>query len=328
MRGREKTVELTALEQNFASANAGGNGYAFISAPVAISALLDVLDGSSHLVVSEGVNPNTYRMIDSIRRRSAGLKVAFADMSDLDALASCVTEETRLLWVETVSGPRLSCADFRQVVAFAKARDILILADNSVMGHGIVKPLAHGCDMVFSYAPTEVGALTEAGQGGARGGLVAFSKQSGFAEDRFSFLQRAYDAMPGPEQAQMLQQALDTYSERVAVRGETAAQLAAYLKEDGNVVELFYPGGGCPDLSLVFRGLSEQVATALARLSRFRPEEVPGQPGTFWHYAYRDYEAVPDVIRRGLDIPDGLVRFAVPAEHPDLLIQDFKTSFG
>ena len=317
MLGREKTAELTALEQTFASANAGGNGYAFISAPVAISALLDVLDGCCHLVISDGAHPSTYRMIESIRRRSAGLKVGFADMSDLDALASSVTEETRLLWVETLSGPRLSRADLGQVVAFAKARNILVLADNSLLGHDIVKPLEEGCDMVFTYAPTEAG----------RGGLVAFSKASGFAEDRFSYLQRAYDAMPGPEQAQALQQALETFSERLAIRGEAAARLAAYLKEDGNVAELFYPGDGCPDLSVIFCGLSEQVDAALARLTHFRPELVPGQPGTFRHYAHRDYEAVPDVIRRVLGIPDGLVRFAVPAEHPDALIQDFEASF-
>ncbi len=312
----EKPAELVALEQAFATANEGGNGYAFISAPVAISALLDMLDGGNHLVLSEGAHPDTYRVIESVRRRSAGLKVGFADMGDLDALELAVTDETRLLWVETVSGPRLSRADLARVVEFAKARDILVLADNSVLGHEVLKPLAVGCDMVFTSAPA------------GRGGLIAFSESSGFVEDRFAYLQRAYDAMPGAAEAEALLEALNAAPGHVSARAEAATRLAASLKDRGSVAELFYPCDGCPDLSVAFNGRSEEVDASLARLARLRPGLVPGQPGTFWHYALRDYEAVPEVIRRVLGIPDGLVRFGVPAEDPDALIRDFQAAFG
>lgn len=317
MPGMEKPAGLVALEQAFAAANGGGNGYAFVSAPVAISALLDMLDGGSHLVVSEGAHPDTYRMVESIRRRSAGLKVSFADMGDMDALASAVTGETRLLWVETVSGPRLSRADLGRVVEFAKERDIMILADNSVLGHDVVKPLAEGCDIVFASAPAHAG----------RGGFVAFSEKPGFIEDRFAFLQRAYDAMPGPVEAEALRLALSTAPEVLAARAEAAARLAVFLKNRESVAELFYPGDGCPDLSVTFHGRSEETGAALERLTRFRPGLVPGEPGTFWHYVHRDYEAVPEAIRGVLGIPDGLVRFGVPAEDPDVLIRDFQAAF-
>lgn len=314
----EKPAELVALEQAFATANGGGNGYAFVSAPVAISAVLDTLDGGNHLVLSNGAHPDTYRVIESVRRRSAGLKVGFADMADLDALELAVTGETRLLWVETVSGPRLSRADLARVVEFAKARDIMVLADNSVLGHEAVKPLAEGCDMVFTSAPADVG----------RGGLVAFSENSGFSEDRFAYLQRAFDAMPGPVEAEALRLALSAAPRHLAARAEAAARLAAFLKDQECVTELFYPGEGCPDLSVTFRGGPEEVDATLARLARFRPGLLPGQPGTFWYYALRDYEAVPEAIRRVLGIPDGLVRFGVPAEDPDVLIRDFQAAIG
>lgn len=313
-----KPAELVALEQAFAAANEGGNGYAFVSAPVAISALLDMLDGGSHMVVSDGAHPDTYRVIESIRRRSAGLTLGFADMSDLDALELAVTDETRLLWVETVSGPRLSRADLSRVVEFAKARDIMVLADNSVLGHEAVKPLAEGCDMVFTSAPADAG----------RGGLVAFSATPGFSEDRFAYLQRAYDAMPGPADAEALRLAMSAAPGHLAERAKVAARLATFLKDQESVSELFYPGDSCPDLSVIFHGKSEVTDAALARLTRFRPGLVPGQPGTFWHYAHRDYEAVPEAIRHVLGIPDGLVRFGVPAEDPDVLIRDFQAAFG
>ena len=317
----EKPAALVALEQAFASANAGVNGYAFVSAPLAISALLDMLDGGSHLVISEGAHPDTYRMIESIRRRSAGLGVGFANMADLDALELAVTDETRLIWVETVSGPRLSRADLARIVAFAKAREIVVLADNSVLGHAALQPLAEGCDIVFT---STLAAPETAG----RGGLVAFSGDIGFVEDRFAYLQMAYDAAPGPGEAETLLQALNDLPEQIAARAEAAARLASFLKKQGSVAELFYPGAGCPDLSVNFHGRSEDVRAALARLTGFRPGPVPGQPGTFWHYADRDYEAVPEAIRSVLGIPDGLVRFGMPLQSPESLIRDFQAAFG
>lgn len=317
MLGNNKAAELVALEQAFATANGGRRGYAFVSAPMATSALLDLLDGGNHIVFSDGAHPDTYRMIESVRRRSAGLKVSSANMADLEALELAVTDETRLLWVETVSGPRLSRANLERVVEFAKSRDILVLADNSVLSHAAVQPLAEGCDMVFASAPANAG----------RGGLVAFSERIGFIEDRFAYLQMAYDAMPGPGESEALLQALKAVPADMAARSEAAAGLVSFLREHASVAEVFHPGHGCPDLSVILHGRVGEIATALARLTRFQPGVVPGHPGTFWHYADQDYEAVPEVIREVLGIPNGLVRFGVPRENPALLIRDFQAAF-
>tara|TARA_R110002012_G_scaffold213447_3_gene384576 strand:- start:756 stop:1712 length:957 start_codon:yes stop_codon:yes gene_type:complete len=314
----DKPAALVALEQAFAAANGGGNGYGFVSAPMAISALLDLLDGGSHLVLSEGAHPDTYRMIESVRRRSAGLKVSVADMADLVALEQAVTADTRMLWVEAVAGPRLSRADLARVAAFARARDILVLVDNSGLGHAARKPLADGCDAVFISAPPRA----------ARGGLVTFSESAGFVEDRFAYLQNAYDAMPDPEQAEALLLALQALPDELAARATAASALASFLTEWGAVTEIFHPGEDCPDLSVTLDGRADDINAALGRLSRFRPGSVPGQPGSYWHYARRNYEAVPEDIRLALGIPDGLVRFGIPAEDPADLIRDFQTAFG
>lgn len=318
MAAPDKSAALIALEQAFAAANGGRGGYGFVSAPMAISALLDLLDGGSHLVLSEGAQPDTYRMIESVRRRSAGLRVSVVDMADLDALEQAVTADTRMLWVEAVAGPRLSRADIGRVAAFAKARDILVLVDNSGLGQAVTKPLADGCDAVFISAPPGV----------SRGGLVTFSGSAGFVEDRFAYLQNAYDAMPGPDQAAALLLALQAAPEVMAARASAAAALAYFLKDWGVVAELFHPGEDCPDLSVIIDGRADEISAALGRLSRFRPGTAPGQPGSYWHYACRNYEAVPQDIRLALGIPDGLVRFGIPAEDPEILVRDFQTAFA
>jgi len=325
VRAFQRPPEVAALEAAFARAHDGGNGYAFASAPLAVSALLDLLDGGAHILVSEGLQADNYRMIEGIRRRSAGLKVAFVDMADLAAVERALTAETRLLWVEMLAGPRLSSPDLPALAALAASRDSLVAVDNSALTHAAVKPLKQGCHIVFSAAPGR--ALPEHG-GGARGGLVAFAPDAGFAEDRFAFLQAAYDALPEPGQAAEMQAALSRLPEAMAARSAAAAQLAEALASEGFVDDIVYPGGGAAELTVNLKGAAEDVAAALGRLRRFAPGDAPGLPGTYWHYACRSYEAVPREIRLALGIEDGLVRIGVPAADPAMLAADFCAAFG
>lgn len=325
MRAFQRPPEVAALEAAFSGAHDGGNGYAFASAPLAVSALLDLLDGGAHILVSEGLQADVYRMIEGIRRRSAGLSVGFVEMADLAAVEAAVCEETRLFWIEDLAGPRLSSPDISALAGLARSRDIASVVDMSARTHAAVRPLAMGAHIVFSAAPGR--SLPEQRTGG-RGGLVAFAPESGFAEDRFAFLQAAYDALPYPEQAAEMLDALDRLPGEMAARADTASVLADSLARETFVEELVYPGGDAAELSVTLKGTADTVATALGRLRQFAPGGSPGLPGTYWHYARRSYEAVPPDIRAALGIVDGIVRLGVPAADPAGLIEDFRTAFA
>ncbi|UUX48557.1 PLP-dependent aspartate aminotransferase family protein [Nisaea acidiphila] len=322
---RSGAPEIDALERAFAEAHEGGNGYAFASAPIAVSALLDLLDSGAHILVSEGLQADTYRMIEGIRRRSAGLRVGFVDMADLAAVEQALTSETRLLWIETLAGPRLSDPDLRAVARLARERDVYTAVDVSAATHVRSRPLEQGVHIVYSSAPgLSLGGVA----GGTRGGLVAFAAEPGFAEDRFAFLQRAYDALPEPDQAAALLDALERIPEEMAARTACAGELAELLAGETFVSELLFPERGAAELSVVFEGTAGEVASALARLDLFTQALSAGRPGTYWHYARRTYEAVPDEIRLALGIPDGIVRFGVPAGEAPELLDDFRRAFG
>ncbi|MBO6561517.1 MAG: PLP-dependent transferase [Nisaea sp.] len=325
MRAFQRPPEVAALEAAFARANEGGNGYAFVSAPLAVSALLDLLDGGAHILVSEGLQADVYRMIEGIRRRSAGLKVGFADMADLAAVEAAVSDETRLLWIEALAGPKLSSPDLPALARFARSRDISTVVDISAWTDAGAQSLASGAHIVFSAAP---GRAFSEQNAGVRGGLVAFSREKGFAEDRFAFLQTAYDALPQPGQAAEMLRDLERLPEEMARRAASAAALADILAQADFVEDLFYPGGGAAELSLTLKGAASEVAGALGRLQCFGPGLAPGLPGTYWHYARRSHEAVPQEIRLALGIADGIVRIGVPAADAATLAEDFRAAFG
>lgn len=318
----DKTVEVAALEAAFAEANGAARGFAFASAPLAVAALCDLLDGGSHIIASSSPCPDVYRVLGGIKARASAHRVQFLDLSDLSALEAALKAQTRLIWVEPLAGPGLSRPDLGAIVELAHDRDIVVAVDNSALTHAALKPLEAGCDIVFNGAPM-LGATP------GRGGLVAFSDRVAFAEERFAYLQKAYDGVPTPEQARGLQADFDAVPEIMSARAGIASDLAAKIGSAEFCVRIDYPGTGSGDLGIGFAGTAGHVAECLGRLSHFSAGAVPGLPGTFWHYATRTYEAVPSEIRREMGIADGAVRFAVPAESPaDLLAADLAAAFG
>ncbi len=60
----------------------GTRGYAFASGLAAISTVLELLDKDSHLVAVDDVYGGTYRLLENVRRRSAGLQVSWVKPDD------------------------------------------------------------------------------------------------------------------------------------------------------------------------------------------------------------------------------------------------------
>ena len=153
---------------------------------------------------------------------------------------------------------------------FAKARDILVLADNSLLGHDIVKPLEEGCDMVFTYAPTEADRAV---------GWSHFPNTRGLPKTGFPICKEPMTRCRGRSRLRRCNRLWKHF--RSAWPSGGSSSTARRLPERGwKCCRVVLPGGGCPDLSVIFCGLSEQVDAVLARLSRFRPELVRGSQGT------------------------------------------------
>ena len=108
-----------ALETAIADLENGTRGYAFASGLAAISTVLELLDKDSHLVAVDDVYGGTYRLLENVRRRSAGLQVSWVKPDDLAGIEAAIRPDTRMIWVETPTNPLLKLADLSAIARWS-----------------------------------------------------------------------------------------------------------------------------------------------------------------------------------------------------------------
>ncbi|MGZ3377821.1 MAG: trans-sulfuration enzyme family protein, partial [Phenylobacterium sp.] len=138
-----------AFERCVADLESGVKGYAFASGLAAIGTILELLDAGAHVIASSDLYGGSFRLFDKVRKRSAGLTFSFVDLADVAAVEAAITPKTRLIWVETPTNPMLRLADLEALAALAKARGLLIAADNTFASPYCQRPLEFGFDMVM-----------------------------------------------------------------------------------------------------------------------------------------------------------------------------------
>ncbi|TIN81325.1 PLP-dependent transferase, partial [Mesorhizobium sp.] len=71
----------------------------------AIASVLELFDAGAHVVATDDIYGGSFRLMELVRKRSAGLQVSFADFTDLAAVERAIRSETKLLWVATPTNP-------------------------------------------------------------------------------------------------------------------------------------------------------------------------------------------------------------------------------
>src|ERR1700756_2471389 len=98
---RSRNPTRDALQAAVANLEAGGAGFAFVSGMAASGTLLELLDAGSPVIAMPDLYGGSSRLLENVRKRSAGHSVSFVDLSDPAALPAAIRPETRLVWVET-----------------------------------------------------------------------------------------------------------------------------------------------------------------------------------------------------------------------------------
>jgi cystathionine gamma-lyase len=100
-----------AYERCIADLENGTAGFAFASGMAAASTVLELLEPGDHVIAMEDLYGGSYRLFETVRRRSAGLDFSFVDLTDMVNFRAAIRPETRMVWVETPTNPLLHCRD-------------------------------------------------------------------------------------------------------------------------------------------------------------------------------------------------------------------------
>lgn len=321
-----------AYERCIAALEGGAQGYAFASGMAAISTVLELLDSEAHVVAMDDLYGGTYRLMEKVRRRTMGLRVTYADLSDPRAFVAAIEPATRMVWIETPTNPLLKIVDIAAIAAEANRRGILVAVDNTFVSPILQRPLSLGADIVVHSATKYLN-----GHSDMVGGVVVCGDDPGLRE-QLQFLQNAVGAVQGPFDSFLALRGLKTLALRMRAHCENAVALADWLAGQPGVCEVIYPGrashpqhllaqrqmsGGGGIVTIRLRGGAAAARRFCESTRLFAlAESLGGVESLVNHPAVMTHASIEPARRASLGIGDELVRLSVGIEDLEDLRQD------
>ena len=319
-----------ALEAALAAVEDGSYGRAFSSGMAATDcALRAVLRPGDHVVIPDDAYGGTFRLIDKVFTQW-GVRHTPVALSDLDAVRAALTDQTRLIWVETPTNPLLSIADIAALAELGTAHGTKVLVDNTFASPALQQPLTLGAHIVLHSTTKYIGGHSDV----VGGALVTDDEELDAA---FGFLQNGAGAVPGPFDAYLTMRGLKTLPLRMQRHSANAAAVAEFLSGHPAVRQVRYPGlpdhpghqvaarqmsgfGGMISIRLAggasaARQLCTRTGIFILAESLGGVESLIEHPGAMTHASTAGSQ---------LEVPDDLVRLSVGIEDVADLIGDLE----
>jgi cystathionine gamma-lyase len=332
---RTRNPTRDALEACLAELEGGHAGFAFASGMAAIGTVLELLDAGSHIVAMNDLYGGSYRILEKVRKRSSNLHATFTDLSESANLEKAIKPDTRMVWVETPTNPLLKIVDLEAVAAIARKHRLISVCDNTFASPWIQRPLEQGFDIVVHSTTKYLN-----GHSDVIGGAALIKKDESLRE-KLSFLQNAVGGVPSPFDAFLTLRGIKTLALRMERHCGNAMHVAAFLEKHSKIARVIYPGlASHPQHKLAARQMNARyggMVTAvlkgglaasrrfLERCSLFTlAESLGGVESLIEHPAIMTHASLPEDVRAGLGIDEGLVRLSVGIESVDDLLAELK----
>ncbi len=253
-----------AFEERMASLEGGLGAVATASGQAAqIVAILTLCRNGDHVVAARNLYGGTFTQFDVTLRRM-GIDVTFVDPTP-EAFARALTDDTKLLYGETIGNPRGEVLDIEAVAGVAHDNGVPLMIDNTFATPYLCRPIEWGADIVVHSATKFLG-----GHGVAIAGVIVESgrfpydngrhpvmtepspayhglrfwenfREFGYLTKVRTELLRDIGAALSPFNAFLLLLGLETLPLRMAKHVENARLVAEFLAADDRVAWVSYP---------------------------------------------------------------------------------------
>ena len=327
---RLSSVNSEAVVQKICALEGAEDGELFASGMAAISTvLLGLLNQGDHIVASPDVYGGTYcLMTDDLPR--FGIEVAMADMRDPASYEAAIQENTKILYIETLSNPALKVCDITAMSTIAKRHNLLLVIDNTFTSPWATNPIAMGCDLVIHSTTKYLGGHSQI-VGGAvvgRADLIAdlFTNKVHFG------------GAPDPHSAYLLEQGMRTLHARMPIHVANSLELAERLAEHDSILSVVHPNHpshpdfevaqrilpkGTGMLSFVVGGGDDGAMNFMRRLKIiFEATSLGGVESLIEVPATSSHMFMPEDVRISSGVVPGFVRMSVGIEDVEDLWED------
>jgi len=313
-----------ACIENCEAALVTGSGMAAIS-----STFLAFVRTGEHILAHDALYGGTHGFLQHDAPK-LGISHTLLDCTRASGWEAALRPETRMIYVEGITNPKMQVPDLEAVVAFARAHKLVSVIDNTIASPANFRPLDLGFDVVVHSATKYLN-----GHSDLVAGVVAGSRE------RVDAVKRVLDHMGGtldPHACFLLERGLKTLALRVERQNASALRMAQFLSQHAAVRHVNYPGlethpehararklfrgfGGM----LSFYARTDEVAARFLKRVKLPlhaaslggVESLVVRPSRSSHLGLKPEE------RARMGITDDLVRVSVGIEAVDDLIADF-----
>lgn len=245
---------VSIFEQKMNALEEGLGAVAVASGMAAISnTLLCLLRQGENIVTARALFGNTYSLLLNVLQ-PFGIDVRFVDFDDLSAVESAMDKNTRIVFMETISNPKMIVHDIQQISEIAHQKGAIVVVDSTLTTPFLFKAKSYGVDIA-------VHSSTKLISGGATsiGGVIidlgnhdwervpALDAYRKYGE--FAFLGRLrkevyrdLGACMAPQTAYLQNLGLETLSLRIEKVCKNALLISEFIKEMSSVKAVYYPG--------------------------------------------------------------------------------------
>ncbi len=221
--------EALAAMEGTETANVAASGMGAIT-----PAILQVCQAGDHIISSRTIYGGTYAFLKNFAPR-LNIQTSFVDITNLEEVEASITENTKLLYCETLSNPLLEVADLEALSKIAKKHNLQLHVDNTFSPLSI-SPVNFGADVVLHSLTKFINGSSDT-VGGVACGSQEFIDSLRNVNDGASML--LGPTMDSLRAASVLKN-LRTLHIRIKQHSKNAQYLAEKFEADG--IRTVYPG--------------------------------------------------------------------------------------
>lgn len=262
---------VTVLEERISQLEGGEAAVGVSSGMAAITyALLAVGENGGRIITTHQLYGGTIYQLDNLLPKF-GIKIdKIKNSSNLDEFKKAIKEDTKAIFVESISNPTTAISDIEGLAKLAHENNIPLIVDNTFATPYLFRPMKYGADIVV-YSATKAlnghgstigGIIVDSGnfnwdngkfpqfnkpnivlkdlKGKNRCFIEAFGKSAFAGKIRVDYLTN-FGAVLSPFDAYLILIGLETLSERVEKQMANTKKIIEFLKTSDAVKWISYP---------------------------------------------------------------------------------------
>lgn len=326
-----------ALEDNLAALENGKFGLCFASGLAAIDAVIKMFKPGDEVISTGDLYGGTYRIFTKIFE-SFGIKFKFVAMNDVANIEAAISENTKMIWIETPTNPMMNIIDIAAVSKISKSYKIILAVDNTFATPYLQTPIDLGADIVMHSATKYLGGHSDVVMGALICNDDAIAK-------KLYFIQNSSGAICGPQDSFLVLRGIKTLHLRMQRHCENGEAVAHFLNNHPKIDKVYWPGfeshpghhvakqqmrgfGGM--ISFTMKGDSLKDAfKVMSSFSLFTlAESLGGVESLVCHPVTMTHAAIPKEQREAAGVVPSLIRLSVGVEDVIDLTQDLENALS